>query len=143
MSKTPSHDKSGSQPTAAVAERRTPVQRVRVNMWTAIAFGIGVLGIAATAVVWFVLWQGEPKIEIGNDGAPMVRIPAGPFLMESTQEHIEEAVKECVENEPIHHLSWSKRDEAMKASAEAKTDLVLAARAYGRAIRDQDGGGRG
>ncbi len=107
MSKTPSHDKSDAQPSAVAGERHTPVQRARANMWTVIAFGIGLLGIVATAVVWFVLWQGEPKIEIGKDGAPIVRIPAGPFLMGSTQEHIEDAVKECG---PLCKLEWMKRE---------------------------------
>ena len=107
MSKTPSPDKSDSQPSAAVGKHRTPVQRIKATMWTAIALGIGLLGISATAVVWFVLWQGGPQIEIGNDGAPMVRIPAGPFLMGSTQEHIEDAVKECG---PLCKLEWMKRE---------------------------------
>ena len=76
-------------------------------MWTAIAFGIGGLGLAATAAVWFVTWHGGASIEIGKDGAPMVWIPAGPFMMGSTQEHIEDVVKECG---PLCKLEWMKRE---------------------------------
>ena len=107
MSKTPSHDKADTQPSSATSEERTSVQRVKTKMWTVIALGIGLLGIAVTAVVWFVLWQGKPTIEIGNDGAPMVLISAGPFTMGSTQEQIEAAVKECG---PLCKLEWMKRE---------------------------------
>ncbi len=107
MSKTPSHDNIDPQPDSHTNEQRTPVQRVRAKMLKAIALGIALLGIASTAVVWFVLWQGEPRIEIGTDGAPMVHIPAGTFVMGSTQEQIEDAVKECG---PLCKLEWMKRE---------------------------------
>ena len=90
-----------------MGEPHTLVQRVRAKKMMAIAFGLALLGITTTAVVWFVLWQGEPKIEIGNDGAPMVLIPAGSFMMGSTQEHIEVAVKDCG---PLCQLEWMKRE---------------------------------
>lgn len=107
MSKTLSHDKADSQATGYMGERNILFQRVRAKMFTVIALGIGLMGIAATAVVWFVLWQVESAIEIGNDGAPIVRIPAGSFMMGSTQEQIEDTVKECG---PLCKLEWMKRE---------------------------------
>ena len=80
---------------------------MRMKMWTAIALGMAVLGIAVTAAIWFVLWQREARIAIGNDAAPLVLIPAGSFVMGSTQEEIEGAVRECG---PLCKLEWLRRE---------------------------------
>tara|TARA_B100000315_G_C14586127_1_gene593109 strand:+ start:739 stop:1866 length:1128 start_codon:yes stop_codon:yes gene_type:complete len=107
MSKIPSHGKLDSQPGIPLGDHHTLVQRVREKKWKVIAFGLSLLGIATTAVIWFSVGQGGSKIEIGNDGAPMVLIPAGTFIMGSTQGHIEETVKECG---PLCQLEWMKRE---------------------------------
>ncbi len=83
------------------------MERVKEKKWEIASLILVGLGALVTTIVWFGLWEKGPKIEVGQDGASMVLIPAGSFTMGSTQDHLESVLKECG---PLCKLEWMKRE---------------------------------